>query len=123
MVRRPVAGVDDGHLADEGPRQRRAFLGVAHGDDVAVAGDGVDRVGHGFSLGGGGGVRAGKAQNAAPQGKHGAFEGKTGPGGGLEEQGGQDPAPLALTVILRPAAHVLRQAQQLIQLPDQIVFR
>ncbi len=32
-----VAGVDDGHERVHGRHQRRALLGMAHGDDVAVA--------------------------------------------------------------------------------------
>src|SRR5699024_8773827 len=40
-------------------------------------------------LGGGAGVGLGEAQGAAAQAQHGGLKGEPGPGGGLEEEGGQ----------------------------------
>ncbi len=73
-----------------GGHQRRALLGVAHGDDVGVAADGADGVGHALALGGGGAAGAEEKPSTLPaQLEHGALEAQAGAGGGLEEQGGQ----------------------------------
>ena len=49
----------------------------------------MDGVAHGLALGGGAGIGLGEAQHAAAQGQHGGLKAQPGPGGGLEEQGGQ----------------------------------
>ena len=85
-----VARVDDRDLRVHGRDQRRALLGMAHGDDVAVTADGADGVGHTLALGGGGAVGGGEAQHLPAQTQHGALEAETSAGGGLEEQGGGD---------------------------------
>ena len=84
-----VPGVDDGDLAELGGGEGGALLGVAHGDDVGVAADGVDGIPHGLPLGGGAGGGLREAQDASPQGQHGGLKGEAGPGGRLEKEGGQ----------------------------------
>ena len=84
-----VTGIDDRHLRVHGGGKGSALLGVAHGDDVGVAADGVDGVAHGLTLGGGAGHGLGEAQGAAAQGQHGGFKAQAGAGRGLEEEGGQ----------------------------------
>ena len=44
-----------------------AFLGMAHGTDIGVAGDDPYGVGHALALGGGGGACVGKTDDAAAQ--------------------------------------------------------
>ena len=45
-----VPGVDHRQLRAVGRHQRRAVLGVAHGDDIGVAADGLDGIGYAFAL-------------------------------------------------------------------------
>ena len=89
MIVAAVTGVDDGHLAVLGGGKRRALLGVAHGNDVGVAADGVDGVAHGLALGGGAGVGGGESQHAAAQRQHGGLKTQAGAGGRLKEQSRQ----------------------------------
>ena len=56
-----VTCIDDGHLTELSGGIRRALLGMAHGDDVGIAADGVDGVPHSFTLGGGAGIGFGEA--------------------------------------------------------------
>ena len=87
-----VPGVDHRDGGVHGGPQRRALLGVAHGDDVGVAAHHPGGVGHRLPLGGAGLFRPREAQGPAPQPQHGGFKGEAGPGAGLIEQGGQPPA-------------------------------
>ena len=52
MVVAAVPGVDDGHQRVPAGHQGRALLGVAHGDDVRVAGHGAHGVRHALPLAG-----------------------------------------------------------------------
>ena len=65
MLVAAVAGIDHGDHRAHGGNQGRAFLGMAHGADIRVAGDDAHGVSDGLSLGRGRAVRAGKAQNFA----------------------------------------------------------
>ena len=87
-----VACVDDGHERVHGGDQRRALLGMAHGDDVAVAAHGADRVRHALALGGGRAFRLREAEHLPAEGEHRALKAQTGAGGGLEEEGREDSA-------------------------------
>ena len=83
-----VTCVDDGDQAVHSRHQGRALLGVAHGDDVRVAGDGAHGVGHALALGGGGALGLGEPQHLPAQAQHGGLEAQAGAGGGLKEEGG-----------------------------------
>ena len=82
-----VAGVDHRDGGVEGGYQGGAFLGVAHGTDVRIAGDHADSVGYAFALGGraGGGRR--KAKNTAAEIQHGSFKTQAGSGAWLIKKG------------------------------------
>ena len=88
----PVSCVDDRHQGVLAGHQGRALLGMPHGDDVRVAGHGPYRVRHALPLGGGGAGGLGEPQHLPPQAQHGGLEAQPRPGGGLKEQGGQNPA-------------------------------
>ena len=81
-----VAGVDDRHQRVHGRHQRRALLGVSHGDDIAVGADHPDGIRHALALGGGGAGGGGKAQHLSAQRQHGALKAQAGAGGGFKKQ-------------------------------------
>ena len=85
-----VACVDDGHERVHGGDQRRALLGMAHGDDVAVAAHGADRVRHALALGGGRAFRLREAEHLPAEGEHRALKAQACAGGWLEEERGED---------------------------------
>ena len=58
-----VTGVDHRNAGVAGSTQRCALLGVAHGNDIGIAGHHPDGVGHALALGGAGHVLAGEAQH------------------------------------------------------------
>ena len=87
-----VACVDDGHERVHGRHQRRALLGVAHGDDIAVTAHGAHGVRHALALGSGRAFRLREAEHLAAEGEHRALKAQTGAGGGLEEEGREDSA-------------------------------
>ena len=60
-----ITGVDHRNAGVAGSTQRRALLGVAHGNDIGIAGYHPDGVGYALALGGAGHVLAGKAQHMA----------------------------------------------------------
>ena len=60
-----VTGVDHRNAGVAGSTQRCALLGVAHGNDIGIAGHHPDGVGYALALGGAGHVLAGKAQHMA----------------------------------------------------------
>ena len=62
---------------------------MAHRGDVGVAGDDADGIRDRFALGGGRGIRAGKAEHRAAQIQHRGLKGEAGTGAGLVEQGGE----------------------------------
>ena len=111
-----ITGVDDGHLGHLSGGKGRALLGVAHGDDVGVAADGVDGVAHGLALGGGAGVGGREAQHAAAQCQHGGLKAQAGAGGGLEEQGGQLLVGAGVLVLGGVCNDVLGGGDQLVDL-------
>ena len=69
-----VARVDDRDLRVHGRDQRRALLGMAHGDDVAVAADDAHGVRDGLALGGGRALRRGDAEHLAAEREHRALK-------------------------------------------------
>ena len=109
-----VPGVDNGDLAELGGGEGRALLRVAHGDDIRVAAHRVDGVPHGLPLGRGAGGGLGEAQHAAPQGQHSGLKGEPGPGGGLEEEGGQLLMGAGVLVLGGVCEDVLRRGNQLV---------
>ena len=109
-------GIDDGDAGCPGGDVGRALFGMAHGDDVRIAADGVDRVTHRLALGAGAGVGFGKAQHAAAQGQHGRLKAEPGAGGGLEKQGGQLLAVAGVTVLCRVCDDILRRGNELVNL-------
>ena len=116
MVVAAVAGIDDRYLTELGGGVGSTLLGMAHGDDVGVAADGVDGVAHGLALGGGAGAGLRKAQGAAAQGQHGGLKGEPGPGGGLEEERCQLLVGTGVLVLDRVGDNVLRGGDQMIDL-------
>ena len=84
-----VTGVDHRNAGVAGGTQRCALLGVAHGNDIGIAGNHPDGVSHALALGGAGHVLAGEAQYMAAQVQHSRLKGQAGAGGGLVEQGSQ----------------------------------
>ena len=93
VLARPVPGVDDRDPGHHGGAARRPRLIVAEDDHVGVGLDHPDRVLEGLAL-----DRAGElarrlgADHRAAQPHHRGFEGEPGPGAGLVEEGGHDPA-------------------------------
>ena len=84
-----VTGVDHRNAGVTGSTQRCALLGVAHGNDIGIAGHHPDSVGYALALGGAGHVLAGEAQHMAAQVQHSRLKGQAGAGGRLVEQGSQ----------------------------------
>ena len=99
-----VARVDDRDLRVHGSDQRRALLGMAHGDDVAVAADDAHGVRDGLALGGGRALRRGDAEHLAAEREHRALEAQARARGRLEKQRGED-LPVALVGILLGVLH------------------
>ena len=64
----------------------------AHHHYIGVAGDHLDGVLQGLSLGNGRGVRIGEAEHRPAQAQHGGLEGEVGAGGGLVKQIARHPA-------------------------------
>ena len=60
-----ITGVDHRNAGVAGGTQRCALLGVAHGNDIGIAGYHPDGVGYALALGGAGHVLAGEAQYMA----------------------------------------------------------
>ena len=87
-----VPGVHHRHMGVQGGRLGRALPGGAHDDDVGIAGDHLDGVLQGLSLGNGRGVRIGEAEHRPAQAQHGGLEGEVGAGGGLVKQIARHPA-------------------------------
>ncbi len=85
-----VACVDDGHERVHGRHQRRALLGVAHGDDIAVTAHGAHGIRHALALGSGRAFRLREAEHLAAEGEHRALKAQTGAGGGLKKEGRED---------------------------------
>lgn len=99
-----VAGVDDRHQRVHGRHQRRALLGVPHGDDIAVGADHPDGIRHALALGGGGAGGGGKAQHLSAQRQHGALKAQAGAGGGFKKQRCQN-FPVALMGVCGRVGH------------------
>ena len=111
-----VTGVDHRHQGVLRCHQRRALLGVAHGDDVAVGADHPDGVRHALALGGGGAVGGGEAQHLTAQGQHGTLKAQAGAGGGFKEQRCQDLAVALVGVCGRIRHNVAALFHQLVDL-------
>ena len=84
-----VTGVDDRDAGITAGAQRGTLLGVAHGDDIGVAGHHTDGVGHTLALGSAGDRFTGEAQHMAAQVQHSGLKGEAGASGWLVEQGGK----------------------------------
>ena len=111
-----VTGVDYRHQGVLRCHQRRALLGVAHGDDVAVGADHPDGVRHALALGGGGAGGGGESQHLAAQGQHGTLKAQAGAGGGFKEQRRQDLAVALVGVCGRIRHNVAALFYQLVDL-------
>ena len=85
-----VARVDDGDLGVHGGDQRRALLGVTHGDDVSIAADGAHRVGNALALGGGRTAGGREAQHLAAETEHRGLKAQARAGRGLKEERCED---------------------------------
>ena len=107
-----VAGVDHRHVRLHRGHQRRALLGVAHGDDVRVAGDDFHGVGNALALGGRGRGRLGKAQHLPAQFVHGRLKAEARARGGLEKQRRQLLAVAGLGVFLGVGDDVFRRGDE-----------
>ena len=85
-----VPGVDDRHGGDLGGDVRRAGERMAHHDHVDIVGDDADRVFQGLALGLAGVPVVGESDDAGAEAGDGRLEREAGPGGGFEEQAGDD---------------------------------
>ena len=85
-----VARVDDGDLRVHGGDQRRALLGVTHGDDVSIAADSAHRVGNALALGGGRAACGREAQHLAAKTEHRGLKAQARAGRGLKEERCED---------------------------------
>ena len=111
-----VTGVDHRHQRVLRCHQRRALLGVAHGDDVAVGADHPDGVRHALALGGGGAGGGGKAQHLSAKGQHGALKAQAGTGGRLKEQRCQDLAVALMGIFGGMLHNIAARFYQLVDL-------
>ena len=111
-----VTGVDHRHQGVLRCHQRRALLGVAHGDDVAVGADHPDGVRHALALGGGGAGGGGKAQHLSAKGQHGALKAQAGTGGRLKEQRCQDLAVALMGIFGGMLHNIAARFYQLVDL-------
>ena len=107
-----IACIDNGHTRIHGRPQRRALLGVAHGNDVCIVAYHAGGIGHRFALAGAGKLRPGKAQRLAAQPQHGRLEGKAGAGAGLVEQSGQNAAVAQVGVGRGVGLHPVGKVEQ-----------
>ena len=81
-----VAGVDDGHGGHLGGVARRAFLGVAHDDEVGVGADHDDGVVERFAFLDAGAAGVGEADDASTELVGGALEAQARTRGGFKEK-------------------------------------
>ena len=93
-----ISGVDDRHAGLGRGDERRALLGVAHGDDVGVTADRTHGVGHALTLGSRRTGRLRKPQHLPAQFVHSRLKAQPRAGRGLEKQGRQFFAVAAFSV-------------------------
>ena len=111
-----VTGIDDGNGGIHGCHQRCTLLGVAHGNDIGKAADGLCGVGHALALGGRGTGGIGEAQDLAAQFVHSRLKAQAGTGGGLVKQGCQLLIAALLPIVFRMLDDILRHSDELIDL-------
>ena len=82
-----VSGIDNRYSGFLRGNQWGAFLWMAHGAYVCIAGNHTDGIRNTFPFGSGAGVCTGKAKNASAQIQHGSLEAESCPGTGFIKAG------------------------------------
>ena len=111
-----VARVDDGNLRVHGSDQRRAFLRVAHGNDVGIAAHGAHRVGNALALGGGRAACGPEAQHLATETEHRRLKAQARAGRGLKEERCEDLAVALVCVGLGVGDDVIGRGDHFVDL-------
>ena len=114
-----VASVDDWHFRHLGGEAGRAFDGVAHDDEVGIAGHHGDGVGEGFALLDARSGGAAEADDVAAQELDGGLEAQACTGGRLKEERGDD-APVQ-QVLVRVFLEVLGDVEDMADFLRRVV--
>ena len=96
--------------------QRRTFLGMAHGDNIRVAGDNLCCIRNTLPLGGRGALRLGEADYRSAELKHCSFKAEPCAGRWFEKQRCDFLAAAELTVSGRICDNIIRSIHELLQL-------
>ena len=116
MVVSAVTGVYDRDACGSRRNQRRAFLGMAHGDDVGIAANRADSICHALAFGCRTAVGGRKADNVAAQFIHGSFKAESCARGRFEEQRGELFTVAAFGIFGRIRNDIQRTVDELLQL-------
>ena len=95
---------------------RCSLLGMPHGNNIRIVGDGLNGIRHTFSFGRRGTAGSGKAQNGSAQFQHRRLKGKSGSCGRLEKESRQLLMLTSFPVLFFVFLNLIRQIHQMIQL-------